>query len=206
MTTDNLGSELREMRKQIQEMQMNGSEKDTEIIKLNMHLADEKKKTQDFIRSQKLQQTKQSDYGSPVRDNDKTSQDLRQQLSQVQDDNEQFKQENKQLKKKVEYQKKQTLQEVQSNKSLKKDIKELESRLMSTPQSQSLQELEQKYITKINSVKAQMKENETKLREEFSIEKNKLKVEKEDMQTQVKKALKIHKENEKLLQRAEQHK
>jgi len=33
------------MRKQIQEMQMNGSEKDTEIIKLNMHLADEKKKT-----------------------------------------------------------------------------------------------------------------------------------------------------------------
>ena len=51
-----------------------------------------------------------------------------------------------------------------------------------------------------------MKENETKLREEFSIEKNKLKVEKEDMQTQVKKALKIHKENEKLLQRAEQHK
>ena len=66
--------------------------------------------------------------------------------------------------------------------------------------------MEQKYITKINSVKAQMKENETKLREEFSIEKNKLKVEKEDMQTQVKKALKIHKENEKLLQRAEQHK
>lgn len=43
--------------------------------------------------------------------------------------------------------------------------------------------MEQKYITKINSVKAQMKENETKLREEFSIEKNKLKVEKEDMQT-----------------------
>jgi hypothetical protein len=30
---------------------MNGSEKDTEIIKLNMHLADEKKKTQDFMRS-----------------------------------------------------------------------------------------------------------------------------------------------------------
>ena len=30
---------------------MNGSEKDTEIIKLNMHLADEKKKMQDLIRT-----------------------------------------------------------------------------------------------------------------------------------------------------------
>lgn len=32
------------MRKQIMEMQMHGSEKDAEIIKLNMHLTDEKKK------------------------------------------------------------------------------------------------------------------------------------------------------------------
>ena len=33
---------------------MNGSEKDTEIIKLNMHLADEKKKTKELLRNQKL--------------------------------------------------------------------------------------------------------------------------------------------------------
>ena len=34
-----------------------------------------------------------------------------------------------------------------------------------------------------------MKENENKMREEFSIEKNKLRNEKDEMQTQVKKAL-----------------
>jgi uncharacterized coiled-coil DUF342 family protein len=52
-TTDTLGNELKEMRKQIMDMQMHGSEKDAEIIKLNMHLTDEKKKIQDIARSQK---------------------------------------------------------------------------------------------------------------------------------------------------------
>jgi hypothetical protein len=32
-------------------MQMHGSEKDAEIIKLNMHLTDEKKKLNDLMRS-----------------------------------------------------------------------------------------------------------------------------------------------------------
>lgn len=44
LTTATLGQELREMRSQLQDMQLHGSEKDAEIIRLNMHLADEKKK------------------------------------------------------------------------------------------------------------------------------------------------------------------
>ena len=39
-----LGNELREMKKLITDMQMSGSEKDSEIFKLNLHLAEEKRK------------------------------------------------------------------------------------------------------------------------------------------------------------------
>jgi len=38
------------MRKQIQDMQMTGNEKDAEIIQLNMHLTDEKRKIHELIR------------------------------------------------------------------------------------------------------------------------------------------------------------
>ena len=40
------------MRKLIEEMQMSLNEKDAEIIKLNMHLGDEKKKFQNLLRKQ----------------------------------------------------------------------------------------------------------------------------------------------------------
>ena len=53
LTTATLGQELREMRSQLQDMQLHGSEKDAEIIRLNMHLADEKKKIQEIIRTNK---------------------------------------------------------------------------------------------------------------------------------------------------------
>lgn len=50
--TDNLNQELKEMKRLIQDMQMHGSEKDAELIKMNMHLMDEKKKMQDLQRQQ----------------------------------------------------------------------------------------------------------------------------------------------------------
>lgn len=50
-TTHNLTKELVEMKKMLQDMQTSAQEKDSEIIKLNMNLAGEKKKTQDFLRA-----------------------------------------------------------------------------------------------------------------------------------------------------------
>jgi uncharacterized protein involved in exopolysaccharide biosynthesis len=41
------------MRSQLQDMQLHGSEKDAEIIRLNMNLADEKKRIQEIIRTNK---------------------------------------------------------------------------------------------------------------------------------------------------------
>jgi hypothetical protein len=51
-TTYHLSKEMRIMRKLIEELQMSLNEKDAEIIKLNMHLGDEKKKFQNLIRKQ----------------------------------------------------------------------------------------------------------------------------------------------------------
>jgi len=48
-----MGNELKQLRKQLEEVQMNGSEKDVEIAKLNMHLTDEKKRAQDTKRQQR---------------------------------------------------------------------------------------------------------------------------------------------------------
>ena len=42
--TNNLTKEMRSMRKFVEDLQMTLNEKDAEIIKLNMHLGDEKKK------------------------------------------------------------------------------------------------------------------------------------------------------------------
>ena len=44
LTTSNLSNEMRVMKKLIEDLQMSVNEKDAEIIKLNMHLGDEKKK------------------------------------------------------------------------------------------------------------------------------------------------------------------
>jgi len=44
-TTHTLTKEMKVMRKLIEDMQMSLNEKDAEIIRLNMHLGDEKKKT-----------------------------------------------------------------------------------------------------------------------------------------------------------------
>ena len=51
-TTYHLGKEMRIMRKLIEDLQMSVNEKDAEIIKLSMHLGDEKKKFQNLIRKQ----------------------------------------------------------------------------------------------------------------------------------------------------------
>ena len=51
-TTYQLSKEMKIMRKLIEEMQMSLNEKDAEIIKLNMHLGDEKKKFQNLLRKQ----------------------------------------------------------------------------------------------------------------------------------------------------------
>lgn len=55
--TDNLNQELKEMKRLIQDMQMNGSEKDAELIKMNMHLLDEKKKMQELYRQHQKSKT-----------------------------------------------------------------------------------------------------------------------------------------------------
>ena len=49
MTTASLGTELQEMKKAILEMQANGHEKDAEILQLNMHLAEEKRKLHEIM-------------------------------------------------------------------------------------------------------------------------------------------------------------
>ena len=54
------------------EMQMHSSEKDAEIINLNMHLTDEKKKIQEIVRSQKS--LVRSSSSTPVRDDNKNFQ------------------------------------------------------------------------------------------------------------------------------------
>ena len=43
-TTENLSKEMRVMKKLVEDLQMSLNEKDAEIIKLNMHLGDEKKR------------------------------------------------------------------------------------------------------------------------------------------------------------------
>jgi len=78
LTTETLGNELKQLRKQLHEMQMNGSEKDAEIIKLNMHLADEKKKTQEAKRGQRsfnksISNKSLRNSSTPVRLNQKSS-------------------------------------------------------------------------------------------------------------------------------------
>mmetsp|Transcript_41181 Transcript_41181/g.39682 ORF Transcript_41181/g.39682 Transcript_41181/m.39682 type:complete len:101 (+) Transcript_41181:1057-1359(+) len=49
-TTQNLTKDMKIMKKLIEDLHMSISEKDAEIIKLNMHLGDEKKRFQTFIR------------------------------------------------------------------------------------------------------------------------------------------------------------
>jgi hypothetical protein len=51
-TTYHLSKEMRIMRKLIEDLSMSLNEKDAEIIKLSMHLGDEKKKFQNLIRKQ----------------------------------------------------------------------------------------------------------------------------------------------------------
>ena len=49
-TTKTLTKDMKNMKKLIDDLQMSLNEKDAEIIKLNMHLGDEKKKFQSLIR------------------------------------------------------------------------------------------------------------------------------------------------------------
>ena len=44
ITTNHLSKEMRILKKFVEDLQMSVNEKDAEIIKLNMHLGDEKKK------------------------------------------------------------------------------------------------------------------------------------------------------------------
>lgn len=50
--TYHLSMEMKHMKKLIEDMQMTLNEKDAEIIKLNMHLGDEKKKFHNLLRKQ----------------------------------------------------------------------------------------------------------------------------------------------------------
>ncbi len=54
--TNQLSSDMRDMKKVIEDLQMSLSEKDAEIIKLNMHLGDEKKRFQNLKRIQQSSQ------------------------------------------------------------------------------------------------------------------------------------------------------
>jgi hypothetical protein len=50
--TTHLTKEMRLMKKLVEDLQMQVNEKDAEIIKLNMHLGDEKKKLLTLVRNQ----------------------------------------------------------------------------------------------------------------------------------------------------------
>lgn len=54
--TTQLSSDMRVMKKFVEDLQMSVSEKDAEIIKLNMHLGDEKKRYQNLKRIQQSSQ------------------------------------------------------------------------------------------------------------------------------------------------------
>ena len=51
-TTHQLSKEMKMMRKLVEELSMSVNEKDAEIIKLNMHLGDEKKRFHNLLRKQ----------------------------------------------------------------------------------------------------------------------------------------------------------
>lgn len=53
-TTQNLSKEMRNMKKLIEDLQMSVNEKDAEIIKLNMHLGDEKKRFSNLIKENSI--------------------------------------------------------------------------------------------------------------------------------------------------------
>lgn len=125
-------------------MQLHGSEKDAEIIRLNMHLADEKKKIQEIIRTNKSSShgmsaqslhtaTKNDKFGSP-RSRQDYAEPTSSKLGQLQEENEQLISENKQLKKKMDSQKKQHTTET---KGFKKEIKELQAKLQNVPDHNS---------------------------------------------------------------------
>lgn len=117
-------------------MQLHGSEKDAEIIRLNMHLADEKKKIQEIIRTNKssingmsaksLHTVGKSDRLASPRSRQEPTEPSSLKLGQLQEENEQLFSENKQLKKKLDSQKKQHSTET---KGFKKEIKELQAKL-----------------------------------------------------------------------------
>ena len=139
---------------------MNGSEKDAEIIKLNMHIADEKrkanKKTRTIEKSISNQSLKKS--VSPSRATGIRSKDIKHSkfnssgsernneaiIAQLQEENEQFQLENKQLKKKSEGLKKQYLGEVLAVKTLKKEMKLLQEKLNTPEMGSDKNEIELK--------------------------------------------------------------
>ena len=49
-TTVNLSKEMRTMKKLVEDLQISLNEKDAEIMMLNLHLGDEKKKVQNLVR------------------------------------------------------------------------------------------------------------------------------------------------------------
>ena len=109
------------------DMQVHGSEKDAEIIKLNMHLTDEKKKINEIKRSQKSLQSFNNSI--PQRDESR----LQQQIDQMEEDNDLLQQEVKSLKKKNQEHKKTLLAENLNVQKLKKQNRILESKLDNVP-------------------------------------------------------------------------
>jgi hypothetical protein len=200
-------------------MQLHGSEKDAEIIRLNMHLADEKKKIQEIIRTNKSSthgmsaKSLHTPAGRSDRHGSPRSRDAPEptslKLGQLQEENEQLFSENKQLKKKLDAQKKQHSTE---NKGFKKEIKELQGRLHNVPdqgthnaeKQQLIQELESKFKQKYSKAKAQMQESTQQLNDQFQVERDALlkdnaawQAQVAELQGEVQKALKIHKERHK---------
>lgn len=150
------------MRKQIQDMQMSGSEKDAEIIQLNMHLTDEKRKIHELIRGSSTANLSHKSQHLSQRVNSKSdlteNTHIQQRLNQLHEENEQLNSETKHLKKKLESQRKQALTE---SKVLKKEIKALQSKIQNVPdhnsinqeKEQLIQEMEQKFKQRYNKAK-----------------------------------------------------
>ncbi|CDW88473.1 UNKNOWN [Stylonychia lemnae] len=178
-TTYQLSKDMKMMRKLVEELSMSLNEKDAEIIKLNMHLGDEKKKFQNLIRKQSQKSLMHNGSTSSLlsaQKDDSSHQEILQQLreenqqlseiSQMKKFNQDLKNKHKDEIKKLEEARHQDKQRQEAhiiklenfNKDLQKEIKrhqdEVEKALKIHRANESLMskndELKQ-YIKKLNS-------------------------------------------------------
>ena len=99
---------MQQLKRQVLDIQMTGTEKDAEIIKLNMHLADEKRRLQDIIRGSKSPvpaSLRSAPFGlrhSPTSGKHEFDASSSQKITQLLEESEQLGVENQQLRRRLE--------------------------------------------------------------------------------------------------------